>query len=230
MECDHCNKVFSNKYTLATHKSKLSNETQFKCSFCDKSLSSKERLVKHMVLCKSNTERDEIRNTRIIDYEAKIKALERQLVDKTSQLNELLEEQKARKQAVLDISPELIKEKFRSIPDDDLKQGQEGVARFIANNILTNTDGEVMYKCVDRHRQKFIYYDTAGKRCVDYNAEYLIHNLLALDGLKEHAKRLYNIDDADSFDEWANLIINLMNIRKQKFNQTFRRHLIISLF
>lgn len=230
MECDHCNKIFSNKYTLATHKSKMTNERQFTCSFCDKSLSSKERLTKHMELCKSNTQRDEIRNTRIIDYEAKINYLERQLADKTSQLNELLEEQKARKQVLLDISPELIKEKFRGIPDEDLKQGQEGVARFIANNILTNTDGEVMYKCVDRHRQKFIYYDTTGKRCVDYNAEYLINNLFAIDELKEHSKRLYDMDDTDSFLEWTSLVIDLLNIRKQKSNQTFRRHLIISLF
>jgi hypothetical protein len=208
----------------------MTNERQFTCSFCDKSLSSKERLTKHMELCKSNTQRDEIRNTRIIDYEAKINYLERQLADKTSQLNELLEEQKARKQVLLDISPELIKEKFRGIPDEDLKQGQEGVARFIANNILTNADGEVMYKCVDRHRQKFIYYDTAGKRCVDYNAEYLINNLSAIDDLKEYSKRLYDMDDTDSFLEWTSLVIDLLNIRKQKTNQTFRRHLIISLF
>ena len=229
MECDHCNKLFSNKYTLATHKAKLTGEQQYTCEFCNKSLSSKERLTKHMALCRSNVERDTIRNTRMLEYEAKIESLQRQLADKTAQLDEILDERKTRKFLQLDLNPEAIREKFLEISTEDLKKGQEGIARFLVSNILTNSSGEILYKCVDQHRQKFIYYNTYGKRCVDYGAENLIYNLKIFDDLTESSKKLCNMDDTDLFLEWASLIIDLTNIKKRKFNQDFRRNLTILL-
>jgi hypothetical protein len=183
-----------------------------------------------MELCKANTERDTIRNSRILDYDAKIESLQRQLAEKTAQLDEIHNEQKRRKCLQLDLNPDIIREKFLHIPPCDLKRGQEGVARFLASNILTNSDGEVLYRCVDHHRQKFIYYDTTGKRCVDYNSEELIRNLKIFDNLKESSKKLYDTEDTDSFIQWGDLVIDLMNIKDTTSNQTFRRNLIISLY
>jgi len=68
-----------------------------------------------------------------------------------------------------------------------------------------------------------------GKRCTDYNAQHIIHNLKIFNDVIESSKKLYDMNDTDSFLEWADLTIDLTNIKNLKFNQNFRRNLVILL-
>ena len=88
MECSSCENIFSNKYTLATHQknSKICGKgDKFKCELCNKILTSKTMLITHTAVCKSNTDRKELINTKLVEYELKIEYLERKL--KTRQIN-----------------------------------------------------------------------------------------------------------------------------------------------
>lgn len=233
MNCDRCDKVFSNKYTLATHlknSKTCGGETSFVCELCSKSLSSKNRLKIHTATCKANTDRKEITNTIIEEYKARIESLEKQLKEKTEQLDAILEHKKSLKP--LDLDPEIIKEKFiTKIDDEHIKQGQKGIAQFIVSNILTDSSGNILYKCTDKHRQKFVYYDMNGVKRTDYRLETIIEymNLSGIFKLMyHHAKNLYSdIEDLDELTNMSNLILDLVNIKNPEFNQDFRRSIII---
>lgn len=151
MECDNCENIFSNKYTLATHQknSKTCGKgDKFKCELCGKLLTSKTRLLTHTALCKSNTDRKEIMNTRIIEYETKIESLERQLKEKTDHLNILIKKHDSHKS--LNLDPNIIREKISSqLNIKDIQNGQKGIARFIIKNILKDESGNLLYRCVD---------------------------------------------------------------------------------
>jgi hypothetical protein len=70
MECCFCKKTYANEYILANHKkttkkclSIQANEVQRndrKCSYCNKELSSKIRLTKHLLICKKKISEDAI--------------------------------------------------------------------------------------------------------------------------------------------------------------------------
>ena len=88
LQCEFCNKIFSNKYNLKRHKEntvlcKKKQETQneFICTYCDKSYSSEKKLNKHQLICeKKNTKNIEnlieTHNSKInnikIEYEKKL--------------------------------------------------------------------------------------------------------------------------------------------------------------
>lgn len=71
MECEYCNKVYSNSYTLLTHKSTtrtclkiqkergiISNYKMFLCSFCKKDMTTKVKFDKHLLICKEKIKKD----------------------------------------------------------------------------------------------------------------------------------------------------------------------------
>lgn len=235
MNCEHCDKTFSNKYTLATHLKNSKScgvESQYVCEICSKNLSSKNRLKIHTATCKANTDRKEHTNTIVEEYKARIEFLERQLKTKTEQLDAITEQKKLMKP--LDLDPEILKEKFfANISDEDIKQGQKGVAKFIVSNILTDNSGDILYKCSDKHRQKFTYYDMNGVKRCDYRVESLIEYLKLADIFQYiylRVKKLYVLSETTSDDELTrvtNLMLDLVNIKNPEFNQDFRRTIII---
>ena len=55
MNCEHCNKTYATKYTLAKHQKQCQNKEQpkvFTCEFCNKELGSKRRFEGHANICK----------------------------------------------------------------------------------------------------------------------------------------------------------------------------------
>ena len=230
MECHSCNKILSNKYKLAEHHKNsktCGTEERFKCELCSKLLSSKIRLHTHMAICKANTDRKEITNSRLVEYELKIESLERQLTEKTDQLTSMVEKQKTRKQ--LNLDPVIIREKIRThLHIGDIQNGQKGVARFFVKNILKDESGNLLYRCVDISRNKFVYYDVAGNRCVDYRAQVLINCLVTSNffhDMREISKKFYNIDNTDEFIQWYDLIDSVSDIRTFEKNKEFRRYI-----
>lgn len=236
MDCDRCGKVFSSKYTLATHmkNSKTCGENnEYVCEMCTKRLSSKNRLMIHIDTCKANTDRKELTNAVIAEYKLKIESLEKQLKSKTDQLNAIEERKKCIKP--LDFNPEAIRKKFiANIDYEYIKQGQRGIARFIVTNILCDESGDILYRCTDKDRQKFVYYDTDGKRKYDYKAETLIHNLQLskiFHHIYQRVKQFYNLPeediDIDKLTDMTDLMLDLANIQNPEFNQDFRRTILM---
>ena len=76
--------------------------------------------------------------------------------------------------------------------------GQAGLATFVVEKILTDSDGKLMYYCVDPSRQMFEFTGENGEKIRDLKAEKLIQSLLKGDvirtGLEEAAKG-WNTDD-----------------------------------
>ena len=76
--------------------------------------------------------------------------------------------------------------------------GQAGLAKFVVDYILTDEDGNIIYRCVDPSRQTFEFIDEKGEKVRDVKAEKLIQSLLKGDvirrGLEEAAKG-WNTDD-----------------------------------
>lgn len=76
--------------------------------------------------------------------------------------------------------------------------GQAGLAKFVVDYMLTDEDGNVIYRCVDPSRQMFEFIDEKGEKVRDAKAEKLIQSLLKGDvirlGLEEAAKG-WNTDD-----------------------------------
>lgn len=233
MECEHCNKTFSTKYNLTAHQKKSKScrqEDRYVCDFCSKPFSSNERLKGHMAICLENSERKAVCNSIIASYETKIESLERQLKDKTDKLDKIDEDQKKRDKLKLDLNADTIQQKFSKIKDDDIRKGQEGIARFIVSNILKDADGNLLYKCSDKHRQKFVYYDIDGNRCIDYKARELIYYLKiskVFQLLENLSKKIYNMEDLDEFMCWSDLMIKFIDIRNNKKNKDFRRQLTL---
>ena len=230
MECDKCKNIFSNKYTLVTHQknSKTCGDgNKFKCEFCNKLLSSKTRLLTHTALCKLNTNKKELISTKLLEYEVKIESLERRLKEKTEQLDLIIKNQTIHKPLIL--TPDIIREKISSKLDiKDIQGGQKGIARFIIKNILKDESGDLLYRCVDISRNKFVYYDVNGNRCVDYRAQVLINCMILskfFDDMLDISKKFYNIDDTDQFIQWYNLLNAVSDIRKFERNKEFRRYI-----
>jgi hypothetical protein len=76
--------------------------------------------------------------------------------------------------------------------------GQAGLAKFVFDYMLTDEDGNIIYRCVDPSRQMFEFFDEKGEKVRDVKAEKLIQSLLKGDvirlGLEEAAKG-WNTDD-----------------------------------
>jgi hypothetical protein len=100
---------------------------------------------------------------------------------------------------VLNLSQEHVKKVLSEKLDFNVVYaGQAGLAKFVVDYILTDEDGNIIYRCVDPSRQTFEFIDEKGEKVRDVKAEKLIQSLLKGDvirrGLEEAAKG-WNTDD-----------------------------------
>jgi uncharacterized coiled-coil protein SlyX len=100
---------------------------------------------------------------------------------------------------VLNLSQEHVKKVLAEKLDFNVVYaGQAGLAKFVVDYILTDEDGNIIYRCVDPSRQTFEFIDEKGEKVRDVKAEKLIQSLLKGDvirlGLEEAAKG-WNTDD-----------------------------------
>ena len=100
---------------------------------------------------------------------------------------------------VLNLSQEHVKKVLSEKLDFNVVYaGQAGLAKFVVDYILTDQDGNIIYRCVDPSRQMFEFIDEKGEKVRDAKAEKLIQSLLKGDvirlGLEEAAKG-WNTDD-----------------------------------
>ena len=92
--------------------------------------------------------------------------------------------------------------------------GQKGIARFLADNILLDEENNYKYLCTDLGRSVFKYRDTSGNIQKDYEAKKL-SNYLVEGGIKEKATYIS--------EEWINqdspLNKNKLEIALEKSNE-----------
>jgi hypothetical protein len=93
MECEYCNKIYSNSYTLRTHqkttrscldiqsnKGITSNKKLFQCSYCNKDITTKVKFDHHLLICKEKIKKDtlsisdNIFKKKEVDLENKLKS------------------------------------------------------------------------------------------------------------------------------------------------------------
>ena len=100
---------------------------------------------------------------------------------------------------VLNLSKEHVNKVLKdNIDYNVVYAGQAGLATLVVEKILTDSDGKLMYYCVDPSRQMFEFTGQNGEKVRDLKAEKLIQSLLKGDvirtGLEEAAKG-WNTDD-----------------------------------
>ncbi len=106
MECEYCNKVYSNSYTLLTHKRTtrsclkiqkelgiVSNYKMFLCSFCKKDITTKVKFDKHLLICKEKI-KEESKTKATEGINEKLKQMEEELHLKDNEIKELREKLK----------------------------------------------------------------------------------------------------------------------------------------
>jgi hypothetical protein len=100
---------------------------------------------------------------------------------------------------VLNLSKEHVNKVLKDNMDYNVVYaGQAGLATFVVEKMLRDSDGKLMYYCVDSSRQMFEFTGENGEKIRDLKAEKLIQSLLKGDvirtGLEEAAKG-WNTED-----------------------------------
>jgi hypothetical protein len=98
MICQFCNKEFSTKITLYQHQQKAKycltlqgvTNSNYQCDYCEKTLSTHERLITHTNACKIKLKKDEVDKENAITFEYKnnIKELQNEILNYRDKLQE----------------------------------------------------------------------------------------------------------------------------------------------
>lgn len=138
MECIHCHKLFSTRFTLKTHQKTTKScidiqekngvtvdKKLFDCSFCTKSLTTSTRLNGHLLICKQKIRQEKLTT------EQNFKKLERRMEDSNREMKYSLEDEMIRvttevktKQEELELELQRKEEKNR-ILEERIKELEE---------------------------------------------------------------------------------------------------------
>ena len=129
MDCQHCKKVFNNKYTLVQHQktAKYCLEIQgsvnnsFICTYCDKTLCTNDRLNYHYQSCKEKQKKDNIK-----DIEIENKILTKTIEEKNQYI------------AKLEANIEKLEAKLEKFEDSILSKTEKKYQPITTNNTTNN--------------------------------------------------------------------------------------------
>ena len=180
-QCEFCEKNFSSKSNLSTHKktakyclSQQNNDVKsFKCEFCDKCLTTKQRLNDHINICKLK-ESVQLKSY----YEKKIQELSThnsELKQQVTDLQNKLYELAARPQVVSTnnnisnkvmnlqmITPEHLQDQAKHLTLDHIKRGAVGYGEYFLEHPLKDR-----VVCTDFSRRKIKYKNENGEIVTD---------------------------------------------------------------
>lgn len=86
--CDYCEKIFSSKYTLETHKSKAKYclslqqkeiKGEFNCEYCNKNFNVKKNFNNHVLICKNKANRELEKDNYILELQNENKELKEEI-------------------------------------------------------------------------------------------------------------------------------------------------------
>jgi hypothetical protein len=201
--CQFCNKKFSGKTTLIKHQRTVkscltlqeksghsTNKLIYKCSFCNKELSSNHGYDYHIKICsiKKDTEskskeeefkiKEELRikTERIKELEDKLYKHEIEHKNINNTINTINMNSNNTHNTNISIINYMTEERVLQIFKDhfqlkDLEQSRLGI--FTVKHMLTGDDKPV-YKCTDLSRKICVYIDSSGNETVDKNMKVLI--------------------------------------------------------
>jgi hypothetical protein len=189
MECCFCNRVYSTKQVLKHHKAtskkciaiQLERNPELKkdayvCTYCDKELSTKNRLGTHMLICKkSHIKTKDDLEKELSKKDEEIKELKEKLsktppkVSIKNNINNIEQQNNITIYQVM--SPDHVENFFKKHYNlDTLLGGQKALARFVNDGFLKESP---VYLCGDRSRQKF-YIVKDGKKTEDTDCDQIL--------------------------------------------------------
>jgi len=214
--CCYCKKTFSSNSSLFHHQRTVKRclqfqekiQVQFKCSFCEKQLTTKYNLEKHVAICKMKIkhEHEEVSSIEKKEFQKKID-------EKDAKIKELLDrlDQQEKNPRVKNITnhyniqniykvmtPERVEDFFKKHYNfNTLMGGIPEFARFICDGFIREKGN---YICTDRSRHKFIMKDKDGNAIEDTNCQSLVS--LTAPGMK-HVKDVYENGLFSSQEEYT---------------------------
>ena len=207
MDCQYCQRSFSNIYLLTQHQTKakycltlqgmsLSQKDKYECKYCSKLLCSNERLYTHFETCKEKIkkecdEKNENEITRlqqiIAEQQSTIAKLEAKLEKFENAVIAAASEPKTKTTTtnvvVNNNTLNLSQEHVTKVLDEHFTKevaagGQKGLAKMVHEKMLTGPDGKPTYVCVDSSRQTFEFTNNDGDVERDVKAKKLTKALI----------------------------------------------------
>ena len=190
-KCEKCDKEFKEKYILNRHQRESkkcinSEKKEFMCTFCNKNLSSNQRLETHINICKKK--KKEINNTELENIKKEMSILKKSFEKIKAQSypynttnNITINTTDNSTTNIMNnytpflqyMTPSVIKETFeQKYTIKDLSGSQKALANFTSKYFLSGKN-KPLYLCTDRSRQHFVFPDE-NRDIEDQNAMILI--------------------------------------------------------
>ena len=240
MECVYCKKKFYDKSNLKRHQvnsksciaiqkneNNIKIPTKFQCEFCNKQLSGKQALNRHLNICKSKIiESNEIKEIKelkniVNSLQDKISELEKESKPNITVINNTINNNLTINN--IDFMSFMTAEKIKEVFDKyfDIKTllgSKESLAQFTIENFLSGEEKPI-YLCSDKQRNAFYFHDENKNRIDDTNAQILI-NLIVSYGFGSIQKLFTNyIKNTEQTPETLNIAFNnLMSLKKDSKN------------
>jgi len=202
--CEYCKKDFKLKGSLTRHIKTSKNCLKLRseeddistvCTSCNKKLSSKQRLVTHMKICKETNNMNDIKTQvkQLVEEVIQLKEKPTTIINNnTNNTDNSIKTVIHNYSSILDYKPEAITETFRkhyNSIEHLLKSDQRQLADMTVKHVLSGTE-QPLYFVTDRSRNKFIYTDQENNEQEDSNATIL--RSLVYRGIKPIVKNIYH--------------------------------------
>ena len=194
MECSYCNKIFSNKYSLNTHKKtakyclKIQDENveiiNFQCDYCQKILSTKQHLLTHLISCKEKELKEKEKEIKEILKREFKEQLEKQEKVHKEQLEIQKKELKMEFKEQLEKHEEIYKDQIKDLLNKLDKIANKAIDRpTTTNNTINNkielhpfiTQKEIEQKIASQFNDKYLWDGMKGV------AQFVYDHILKLD-------------------------------------------------
>jgi hypothetical protein len=213
-KCDGCEKSFCNRTWLSQHQLscteyqislktyifiKENNELKLHIESIHKKEVEKESYYQEKL--KDKDEKLKEKNDYIAKLEAKLEKFENAVTNMAAATTHALEAKTAKSSTttnnnttlntnitvnnVLNLSEEHVKKVLSErLNYNVVYAGQAGLATFVVDNMLKDSAGKLIYRCVDASRQMFEFVDENGETVRDMKAEKLTQSLLKGDVIR----------------------------------------------
>ena len=248
--CEFCNKIFTTNSNLLKHKQKTKYCLKIQNNRIEIEKTDKEELVRKYedIINQLNIDKEElvIKNQKlVIKNQELVNELEQyKQTIKEELINELQEYKQTIKEIAMqpknisntntnniniianfDMNEKYFTEKIKEFYNiNHLMLGQKGVANFVAEHLLKDENGKLLYYCSDSSRNIYKYKDINGEIIKDCQAHKLITTMKP--GLIEKTPELHQELNIKNPDQYKENMINMVNIYNlEENNSEFNKQL-----